>query len=186
MNLIRMASDESDPVISAVTAFPVEFQQTRGWNAVRGSLPFLSIVIGVLFASCVNIWGQFYYLKRFNANNKKIIPEARLMPMMIGSFFFAPGLFIMGWTSKADVHWTGFCIGAACLGFGFFTIFQSALNYLVDTYLMLAASALSANMFMRSVLAASFPLFANACKLSSFPSMSVFQSFSMLIKDSVS
>ena len=57
-----------------------------------------------------------------------------------------------------------FCVGAACLGLGFFTIFQSAINYLVDTYLMMAASALAANMFMRSILAASFPLFADACK----------------------
>ena len=55
-----------------------------------------------------------------------------------------------------------FCVGAACIGLGFFTIFQSAINYLVDVYLMLAASALAANMLMRSVLAAAFPLFANA------------------------
>jgi hypothetical protein len=46
------------------------------------------------------------------------------------------------------------------LGLGFFTIFQSAITYLVDTYLMLSASALAASMFMRSVLAAAFPLFA--------------------------
>lgn len=52
-----------------------------------------------------------------------------------------------------------FCVGAACIGLGFFTIFQSAINYLVDTYLMSAASALAANMFMRSILAACFPLF---------------------------
>ncbi len=31
------------------------------------------------------------------------------------------------------------------------------MSYLVDTYLMLAASALAANMFMRSILAAAFP-----------------------------
>jgi hypothetical protein len=99
---------------------------------------------------------------------------------MIGSFFFAAGFFIMGWTASENTHWIGyvtsmngstnadsgnsFCVGAACIGLGFFTIFQSAVNYLVDTYLMLSASALAANMFMRSILAASFPLFANACK----------------------
>jgi hypothetical protein len=61
-----------------------------------------------------------------------------------------------------------FCIGGACIGFGFFTIFQSAVSYLVDTYLMLAASALAANMLMRSVLAGAFPLFADASKSSSY------------------
>lgn len=56
------------------------------------------------------------------------------------------------------------CVGAACIGLKFFTILQSAINYTLDTYLILAASALAANMFMRTILATSFPLFANACK----------------------
>lgn len=47
------------------------------------------------------------------------------------------------------------------MGFGFFTIFQSALNYLIDTFQTYAASAVAANTFLRSVLAASFPLFVN-------------------------
>ena len=45
------------------------------------------------------------------------------------------------------------------MGFGFFTIFQSALNYLIDTFQKYAASAVAANTFLRSVFAASFPLF---------------------------
>ncbi|KAF2475445.1 MFS general substrate transporter [Lindgomyces ingoldianus] len=149
-------------VYLAVIAFPIEFQAVRRWNEVVGSLPFLAMTAGVLIAACINFWGQLYYRKRFIANGNKLVPEARLMPMIIGSFFFPAGLFIMGWTAKKDIHWIGFSIGGACVGFGFFTIFQSAISYLVDTYLMLAASALAANMFMRSILAAAFPLFAKA------------------------
>ena len=72
-------------------------------------------------------------------------------------------------TGKHPLDWVFPCSaikqdGAACIGLGFFTIFQSAINYLVDTYLMVAASALAANMFMRSILAAAFPLFASYCK----------------------
>ena len=44
-------------------------------------------------------------------------------------------------------------------GFGFFTIFQSALNYLVDTFQKYAASAIAANTFLRSSFAAAFPMF---------------------------
>ena len=47
------------------------------------------------------------------------------------------------------------------MGFGFFTIFQSALNYLIDTFQRYAASAVAANTFLRSVFAAAFPLFIN-------------------------
>ena len=44
-------------------------------------------------------------------------------------------------------------------GFGFFTIFQSAINYLVDTFQKYGASAIAANTFLRSVFAGAFPLF---------------------------
>ena len=44
-------------------------------------------------------------------------------------------------------------------GFGFFTIFQSALNYLLDVFQKYGASPIAANTFLRSTLAAIFPLF---------------------------
>ena len=45
------------------------------------------------------------------------------------------------------------------MGVGFFTIFQSALNYLIDTFQRYSASAIAANTFLRSIFAAVFPLF---------------------------
>jgi len=65
------------------------------------------MVIGVILAVAINLWGQSYYRKRLIANGNKVVPEARLLPMMIGSIFFAAGLFIMGWTSSASVQWIG-------------------------------------------------------------------------------
>ncbi|KAF2878224.1 major facilitator superfamily domain-containing protein [Massariosphaeria phaeospora] len=147
-------------IFLTIPTFPFEFTQIRHWSAVDSSIPFVAIIVGVIFASFVIMWGAVRYKNQFEANGNKVIPEARLPPMMIGSVFFAGGLFIMAWTAEATTHWIGFCIGAACLGLGFFTIFQSALGYLVDTYLGLAASVIAANMFMRSILAGAFPLFA--------------------------
>jgi hypothetical protein len=138
--------------------------QIRRWNALVAAIPFVAIMVGVFLASLVLVWGAIHYKKKFEVNGGKITPEARLPPMMIGSVFFAAGLFIMAWTAETSTHWIAFCIGSACLGLGFFTIFQSALGYLVDTYLTLSASVFAANMFMRSILAGSFPLFATACE----------------------
>lgn len=45
-------------------------------------------------------------------------------------------------------------------GFGIFTIFLCLLNYIIDAYLMFAASAIAANTFMRSLFGGVFPLFA--------------------------
>ncbi|ORX98827.1 major facilitator superfamily domain-containing protein [Clohesyomyces aquaticus] len=134
----------------------------REWNPVEGSLPFLAMIIGVLLAPVALMWGQVYYRKRLITNGGQGVPEARLMPMMIGSIVFPIGLFIMGWTAQRNIHWIGFCFGTSLVGFGFFVIFQSALSYIVDTYVTLAASALAANMFVRSILAAAFPLFARS------------------------
>jgi hypothetical protein len=80
---------------------------------------------------------------------------------MIGSILFAAGLFIFGWTSSKDIFWFAPTVGLFFMGFGFFTIFQAALNYLIDTFQKYAASAVAANTFLRSIFAAVFPLFVN-------------------------
>jgi len=80
--------------------------------------------------------------------------------MMFGSLFFAAGLFVFAWTSvPTTIHWIAPNLGAVCVGISFFTIFQAALNYLIDTFQRYAASAVAANTFLRSVLAGAFPLF---------------------------
>lgn len=142
-----------------LAAFPIEFQEERGWNQVVGALPFLGLLIGIVFGAGLNLFNQKYYAKRFKANNNRAVPEARLPPMMVGSVIFSAGLFLFAWTSSKDIHWICPCIGAVMLGTGFFTIFQAALNYLVDTFQKYAASAIAANTFLRSIMAAAFPLF---------------------------
>lgn len=46
-------------------------------------------------------------------------------------------------------------------GFGIYIVFLQLLNYIVDSYLMFAASAVAANTFLRSIVGAIFPLFAS-------------------------
>lgn len=102
---------------------------------------------------------QGFYIRHLKSNHGKAVPEARLPPMMIGSFSLAAGLFIFAWTSPATIHWIGSCVGGALMGLGFFSIFQGSTNYLVDTFGEYGASAIAANTLMRNVFAGSFPLF---------------------------
>lgn len=145
-----------------LASFPIEFEEERGWNLLVGALPFLALLVGIFIGAALNVLNQRFYIKRFKANRNRPVPEARLPPMMFGSIFFAAGLFIFGWTSSKKIFWIGPVIGAACMGLGFFTIFQAALNYLIDTFQKTSASAVAANTFLRSVFAGCFPLFANA------------------------
>ncbi|KAJ6095353.1 hypothetical protein N7486_006099 [Penicillium sp. IBT 16267x] len=142
----------------SLASFPIEFQELRGWNALVGALPFLALLVGILLGAVVNMVNQRFYSRRFQAK----VPEARLPPMMIGSIFFAAGLFILSWTSGPNIFWFGPICGAVSTGLGFFTIFQAALNYLIDTFQKYSASAVAVNTFLRSVFAGGFPLIANA------------------------
>ncbi|KAF2401657.1 MFS general substrate transporter [Trichodelitschia bisporula] len=141
-----------------LAAFPIEFQQERGWDLVVGSLPFLALLIGILIGAVVNLANQKYYMKRFNANNCRPVPEARLPPMMIGSLSLPTGLFLFAWTSSRNSPWELTCLGAIFIGLGFFTIFQASLNYLIDTFQQTGASAIAANTFLRSALGGALPI----------------------------
>ncbi|KAL6799747.1 major facilitator superfamily domain-containing protein [Trichoderma sp. SZMC 28012] len=139
-------------------AIPIIFGEVRGWDPIPAALPFLSIVLGAAIGCGINIYNQFLYNKAYYAAGNKAVPEMRLPPMMLGSFIFCASQFLTGWTAKPGTTWVAPCIGLAMLGTGFFTIFQAALNYLVDTFQAYAASAIGANTFLRSCVAGALPL----------------------------
>jgi hypothetical protein len=139
-------------------AIPIMFGEARQWSPVIATLPFLCIFIGAMLGCSANIYNQQLYNKAYYAAGKRAVPEKRLPPMMIGSVLFSGGQFLLGWTAEPEYHWIVPCIGLVMLGTGFFTIFQAALNYLVDTFQAYAASAVAANTFLRSCFAGAFPL----------------------------
>lgn len=139
--------------------FSIEYQENRGWGAVVGNLSFIALLIGIIFAAAVNILNNRYYFRIFRANGNKAVPEARLPPMMAGGFAFTGGMFLYGWTSSKNINFWPSIIGISFIGFGFTTIFQAALNYLIDTFTRFSASAVAVNTFLRSILAGAFPLF---------------------------
>ena len=139
-------------------AIPIIFGEIHGWSLLVSELPFLCILIGAILGCGANVYNQLLYNKAYHAAGNRAVPEKRLPPMMIGSVLFCGGQFVIGWTANKNIHWIAPCIGLVMLGTGFFTIFQAALNYLVDTFQAYAASAVAANTFLRSCFAGAFPL----------------------------
>jgi MFS family permease len=140
--------------------FPIVFQQIRGYGLVVSTLPFLGLFVGVLSAVVINLANQPRYIRLVNENGGKPVPEGRLLPMVLGGVLFAVGLFWFGWTSDPKYHWILPVIAAGFIGAGFNVIFQQCINFLVDTYVIYAASATAANTFLRSILGSAFPLVA--------------------------
>ncbi|EFY91914.1 hypothetical protein J3458_012929 [Metarhizium acridum] len=139
-------------------AIPIIFGELRGWRPLVATLPFLSILVGAMLGCALNVYNQTLYNRAYHAAGDRAVPEKRLPPMMLGSVLFSAGQFLLGWTAGPAVHWIVPCLGLVMLGTGFFTIFQAALNYLVDTFQAYAASAVAANTFLRSCFAGAFPL----------------------------
>lgn len=144
-------------------AFPIEYQQHRGWTPVQSSLVFLAVFIGVIISGVIQAAYQPIFWKKLDKAHEKGLkndPEARLPPMMVGAVLFAAGLFWFGGGSGSNKSAAIGVVGAGCIGAGFILIFQNAVNYLIDAFTVHAASAQAANTFLRSLAGAGFPLFA--------------------------
>ncbi|KAF2447743.1 major facilitator superfamily [Karstenula rhodostoma CBS 690.94] len=144
-----------------LTAYPLVFQGVHHMNLGVGGLAFLGMIIGQLLAGTLIFIRQPAYQRKLAANNNVPIPEWRLPEIIAGGVCFAIGIFWFGWTGyKESIHWIVPTLSGLLIGFGLLSIFLQALNYLVDAYLMFAASAIAANTFLRSICGAVFPLFA--------------------------
>ncbi|KAF7162743.1 hypothetical protein CNMCM5623_007912 [Aspergillus felis] len=143
-----------------LTAYPIVFQRVHGFNKGVGGLPYFGIIIGEFLGGIFIIMLQPWYTRRLSANKDIPIPEWRLPPAIIGGVAFSGGLFWFGWSGyRSDIHWIVPTLSGLLTGFGLFCVFLQCLNYIVDAYLVFAASALAANSVLRSIAGAGFPLF---------------------------
>jgi multidrug resistance protein len=141
-------------------AYPVVYQQGKGWDAGHTGLMFIPIAIGVvLSAVCAPLVNKHYLKICARYPDGKPPAEARLISMMWSCWLIPIGLFIFGWTSYPRLSWWGPCMGGFPVGFGFIFLYNSCNNYLVDTYQHQAASALAAKTFLRSIWGACVVLF---------------------------
>ena len=140
-------------------AFPVVYQEVRGWSEGIGSLPFLGVMVGMMTAVGYNIFDNKRYVRVHRQCNGFAPPETRLPPIMLGAPFIPAGLFWFAWTDAKGVQFMVAIIAAAPFGFGMVLVFLGVMSYLIDAYTIYAASVLAANSIIRSCFGAGFPLF---------------------------
>lgn len=144
-----------------LTAYPIVFMGVHHFNSGQSGLAFFGMILGQLVAGTVVLLDQPRYQRKLAANGGVPIPEWRLPIVIAGGVSFTGGIFWFGWSGyRSDVHWIVPAASGLMTGFGLMGIFLQALNYLVDAYLMFAASAIAGNTFLRSLCGAGFPLFA--------------------------
>lgn len=139
--------------------YPIVFQQKRGWNAGVGELPLIGTVIGACLGGLL-LFINSQIQQRKHTSDHKLVPEDRLPGGMVGGVMFAVTIFWFAWTAEYDsVHWAVPTVAGTFLATSILLIFVVYINYIIDSYLMYAASAVAANTILRSACAAASPLF---------------------------
>ena len=140
-------------------AFPICFQEQRGWSQGVGGLAFLGIAIGMTAGVVYTIPENRRYNRVAAKHNGVAPPEARLPPTLIAAILLPVGLFVFAWTNGPSVAFIVPIIASAPFGCGMVMLFLCMMNYLIDSYTIYAASVLAANSVLRSLFGAAFPLF---------------------------
>lgn len=144
-------------------AYPISFICHRRWKPTTAALPFLALSVGMLIGLAIvliNILTVF--ARQTRENGGKIIPETRLPMMLFGGICVPIGIFWFAWTSNPSIPWAAQVLAGIPIGMGLFIIFIQGFNYIIDVYLSIANSAISANTVVRSLFAFGFPMFAPA------------------------
>lgn len=88
--------------------------------------------------------------------------ESRLPAACVGSILMLISLFWFGWCAQVRTYWIFVIIGSSLFDIAEVLLYSSIYLYLTDLYPDQAASAISGNIFLRSVMAAAFPLVGRA------------------------
>lgn len=96
-------------------------------------------------------------LSKRNKNDGK--PEYRLPLANVGALFLPCSLFWFGWTVEHDRPWPVPLSAMLLFGASQVSIFNSVQNYYIDAFESMAASALAAGAFLRSIVGGVVPLF---------------------------
>jgi cytochrome c oxidase subunit IV len=106
-----------------------------------------------------SLYSHKWYMAAAAKNGGFAPPEARLVIGMVGSIALPIGMFWFAWTNGPSIHWISPIMAGAPFGFGLTLVFLSVTSYLIDAYVIYAASVLAANTVLRSLFGAAFPLF---------------------------
>ena len=76
-------------------AFPIVYQQHRGWNEGQGGLAFIGVAIGMIVGALYAIPDNIRYRKLVSkAEGRPVPPEQRLVPSMVGAPWIPTGVSI--------------------------------------------------------------------------------------------
>lgn len=157
-------------VISAVAAaiiylFTVSLPavyEDLGFSTEAASLPFLAIGLGII----LSVFTRFLddrIVARIKRQGRVLAPEDKLLGFSLGAPALAIGLWWFAWTIPPrvpDLPWIVPTLALVFIGYALNEFDTVLVGYVADSYLSYSASGFAAVALLRSILSATFPLFA--------------------------
>lgn len=143
----------------AFVAYPIVFEDLRGWSSSISGLAFCGIGLGsIITISCEPLLRRLINSHAKDPETGEVPPEAMVSVVVISAVLLAVGELIFAWTCTPNVHWIAPILAGVPFGAGNTGVFIYASNYLVHSYSIYAASALAGNAVLRSIMGATLPL----------------------------
>ncbi|GAA5887483.1 hypothetical protein JCM6882_001424 [Rhodosporidiobolus microsporus] len=137
-----------------LVAYTYIFQQPYSLSDGVLGLTFLSICVGLLlYGAFIPVMYKSYKREAAKAEQegRAIQPEQHLKIAMLGTWFIPISLFWGAWTSwshPSSMIWS-VLVSQVLFGTGILSVFIASYQYIIDTYLATAASALAVFTFVR-------------------------------------
>ncbi|KAH8896783.1 putative MFS transporter [Thozetella sp. PMI_491] len=141
-------------------AYPIVFQQYRGWGPGVAGLSYLGIGTGTMIAIVLEpVWRKIINSHKKDPETGRVYPEAAASVMSLGAACTPIGQLIFSWTClPGTIHWLVPIAFGIPFGFGNTLCFVYSSNYLAGSYGIYAASALASNAVIRSLIGGTLPL----------------------------
>lgn len=97
-------------------------------------------------------------MHRKDPETGQVAPEAMTIVVILGAILLSVGQLWFAWTCQPSVHWIVPILAGVPFGAGNARVFIYATSYIARSYGIYTASALSGNMFLRSLMGACLPL----------------------------
>ncbi|KAI1976511.1 hypothetical protein LOZ53_001761 [Ophidiomyces ophidiicola] len=142
------------------TTYTFVFERQYGFKPSSIGLVYIGIGIGYVVTQIIAAIFSDRYVTRMKKAyaSESHKPEWRLPPLAFGAIILPLGYMFYGWTAMYKLHWAVPIFGTSLIGVGTLCYFFSIMAYLIDTYTIYSASAISANIVLRSIVAATLPL----------------------------
>lgn len=130
------------------------------FDRIQVSITYLAPAVGFTLTACIIVpFIDRIYKRLAQRNDGEGKPEYRLPLANIGAICLPVSLFWFGWTVEYGYNWPIPLSAMLFFGASQVSIFNTVQNYYIDAFESMAASALAAGAFLRSMVGGIIPLF---------------------------